>query len=187
MAKIVTYPDSSLNARCVECELGDKTLAKLVKEMTKMMYDNNGCGIAAPQVGDNRRLCIIDTDYDIEDASTRDPIVLINPEIFEVSGDEVEESEGCLSCPGVSVPIWRKPSVKVRFYDLEGEMWEMEGDGLLGRCIQHEIDHLDGITLFDSCTPSVRLRALEAYNRAKAEGCKPGDTSIVIEKEGERH
>ncbi len=186
MAKIVTYPDSLLNERCVECEIGDKSLDKLVKDMTSNMYNNNGCGIAAPQVGDNRRVCVIDTYYDVDDKSSRDPIVLINPEIIELSGEEVEETEGCLSCPGVSVPIWRKPFVRVCYYDLEGEMWELEGDGLLGRCIQHEIDHLNGITLFESCTPRVRLRALEAYELAKAERRKPGDTSISIEKEGER-
>ena len=66
---------------------------------------------------------------------------------------------------------------------MDGELWEIEGDGLLGRCLQHEIDHLNGKTLFESCTPEVRLRALAAYEEAKAAGARPGETAIVVEEE----
>ena len=87
MAKIITYPNKGLNEKCIDCTIGEKSLIKLAKAMTKQMYDNTGCGIAAPQVGDNRRLCIIDTEYDVDDKTTREPIIMVNPEIIELSGE----------------------------------------------------------------------------------------------------
>ena len=88
------------------------------------------------------RLVVIDCDTE---SDKQDPLVLVNPVLMETKGDPVTENEGCLSCPGISVPITRPPWARVRYFDLEGEEWEIEGDGLLGRCLQHEIDHLDGI------------------------------------------
>ena len=113
----------------------------------------------------------------------RDPLVMINPEIVELWGDMETAHEGCLSCPGVQIPITRPAFARVQYQDLDGELWEIEGDGLLGRCLQHEIDHLNGKTLFESCTPEVRLRALAAYEEAKAAGARPGETAIVVEEE----
>lgn len=178
MAKIVVFPDERLHVKCKPCEVGDRSLVKLAKTMAKEMYDNYGVGIAAPQIGSDKRIIVVDCDYDVEDKSTRDPLVLVNPEIIELSGEAVEDTEGCLSCPGISVPISRKSNAKVRFFDLEGAEWEIEGDGLLGRCLQHEIDHLNGITLFEACTPENRLKALADYNEAQKAGAKPGDTSV---------
>ena len=86
----------------------------------------------------------------------------------------------CLSCPGVTVPVKRQPWARVQYYDLDGELWEIEGDGLLGRCLQHEIDHLNGKTLFESCDPVTRIEALRAYEEAKAAGARPGDTDIEV-------
>ena len=101
---------------------------------------------------------------------------------MEVSGDPEIEEEGCLSCPGVFVPIERQPWVRVRYYDLDGELWEIESDGLLGRCLQHEIDHLDGKTLFESASPHERIKALKAYEEAKRLGAKPGETAASREE-----
>ncbi len=178
MAEIVLYPDKRLLTVCRDCEIGDRSLVRLSKEMAIQMYDNFGVGIAAPQIGDDRRIIVVDCDYDPEDKSTRDPLVLVNPEILETKGEPVEGGEGCLSCPGIQVPISRPPWVKVRFYDLEGAQWEIEADELLGRCLQHEIDHLNGKTLFESCSGTNRLIALADYEAAKAAGAKPGETSI---------
>ena len=80
--------------------------------------------------------------------------------------------------PGITVPITRQPWVRVRYLDLEGELWEIESDDLLGRCLQHEIDHLNGKTLFESCSPADRIAAVTEYENAIAAGAKPGDTSI---------
>ena len=178
MLPIVLSPDPRLGKVCEPCTPGDKNLKKLAKQMTKAMYKNNGVGLAAPQVGETIRLVVVDCDYDPDDARTQDPLVLVNPEIVELKGDPVTDNEGCLSCPGVYIPVERQPWARVRFYDLDGEMWEVSGDGLFGRCLQHEIDHLNGVTLFESCLPSVRLTALRQYEEAKAAGAKPGDVGV---------
>ena len=181
MFKIVEAPDPVLNTVCEPCEVGDKSLLRIAKQMAKLMYGNNGCGIAAPQVGLNKRLVVIDVDWDGENASTRNPIFLVNPEIVELAGEPVTDQEACLSCPGISVPVTRQPWARVQYFDLYGEEWEIEGDELLGRCLQHEIDHLDGRPLFESCDNEVKVRALQAYDQARSMGAKPGDTSILVD------
>lgn len=173
---IVKSPNPVLQQVCEPCEVGDRSLKKLAKQMARAMYQNNGCGLAAPQVGVTKRFIVVDCDESEEE----NPIFMVNPEIVELKGDPVTEGEGCLSCPGVTVPVSRQPWARVRYYDLDGELWEIEGDGLLGRCLQHEIDHLNGRTLFESCDPLTRIRALEAYEKALAAGAKPGDTSVEV-------
>ena len=173
MLKIVTSPDPLLNQVCEPCEPGDKSLKRLAKQMARAMYANDGVGIAAPQVGVLKRIIVVDCDPSEEET----PLVLVNPEIIETAGDPETDEEGCLSCPGISVPIERAPWVKVRFLDLDGEAWEIESDGLLGRCLQHEIDHLNGRTLFESASPRERIKALAAYAEAQKAGAKPGETS----------
>ena len=174
MLKIITSPDPLLNQVFETCDLSDKGLKKLAKQMEKAMYANDGVGIAAPQVGVLKRLIVID----VSPEDVRDPLVLVNPEILELDGELVTEDEGCLSCPGVSVPIERREWAKVKFFDLKGEEWEIEGDGILGRCLQHEIDHLNGITLFESAKPRDRIKALKEYEEARRAGAKPGETSV---------
>ena len=174
MLKIVQSPDPLLNQVCEPCVPGDRSLKKLAKQMEKAMYANDGVGIAAPQVGVLKRLIVID----VSPEDVRDSLVLVNPEILEASGEPEVEEEGCLSCPGISVPIERLPWVRVKYFDLKGEEWEVEGDGLLARCLQHEIDHLNGKTLFESASPRERIKALKAYEEAKQAGAKPGETSL---------
>ncbi len=176
MLTILESPHPVLNQVCEPCDLGDKTLRKLAKSMVKTMYKNGGCGLAAPQVGVAKRLVVIDCDQD-EDGE-QNPIVMVNPVIVETSGETVTDEEGCLSIPGISVPIARREFARARFFDLDGEEWEIEGDGLLGRCLQHECDHLDGITMFERCEPAARLEALAVYEQAQAAGAKPGQTSL---------
>ena len=174
MLNIVTFPDPILRQECEPCEPGDPSLKRLAKEMAKAMYEYDGVGIAAPQVGVLKRIVVVDCDVE---SKKKNPMVLVNPVIMETSGDPVTDVEGCLSCPGIGVPIERQPWVRVRYYDVDGELWEIESDGLLGRCLQHEIDHLNGRTLFDSCKPEFRLQALQDYEAAKATCAKPGDVN----------
>ena len=174
MLTIVEYPDPILRQMCEPCEPGDPSLKRLAKEMAKAMYKTDGVGIAAPQVGVLKRIIVVDCDVD---SKKKDPLVLVNPVIMELQGDPVTDVEGCLSCPGIGVPIERQPWVRVQYMDLDGDLWEIESDGLLGRCLQHEIDHLNGKTLFESCKPEVRLQALQDYETAKANGARPGDVN----------
>ncbi len=172
---VVTYPDPMLREVCVPCDPSDKSLKKLARQMANTMYANNGCGLAAPQVGVNKRIIVIDCD---QDSGTRNPITLLNPEIIETRGPEELDGEGCLSCPGITVEVRRPTYAIVKYTDLNGEDWIIEGDGLLGRCLQHEIDHLNGITLFESCDMNARIKALKDYKAAQQAGAKPGDTSV---------
>lgn len=170
--KILLAPDPLLREVCEPCEIGDPTLKSLAKKMANTMYENHGCGLAAPQVGVKKRIIVVDCDDPENDPH---PLVLVNPEILELDGNPVKEEEGCLSCPGISVPVSRKPFARVRYYDLDGNECTVEGDGLLGRCLQHEIDHLDGKTLFESCNALDRIRAIHDYKQALARGAKPGE------------
>lgn len=176
MISIVLSPNPILNQVCEPCEPGDRSLKKLAKQMARLMYKNDGCGLAAPQVGVCKRLVVVDCDQ--EETGEQNPLVLVNPVVVETSGEPVEAEEGCLSIPGIAVPISRPPFARVRFYDLDGEQWEVSGDGLLGRCLQHEIDHLDGVTMFERCTPLARIQALRDYETALAAGARPGETSV---------
>lgn len=173
--KIVLSPDPILRQVAEPCEVGDHALRRLGKQMAKTMYKNNGCGLAGPQVGVLKRIIVIDCDVESE---KQKPIVLVNPQIIDLQGDPVKDEEGCLSLPGISVPITRRPFAKVRYYDLDGNEQTIEGDGLLGRCLQHEIDHLEGRTLFESCSPIDRIKALRDYDEALKSGAKPGETSV---------
>ena len=173
--KVVNVPDPVLKMVCDPCTPGDPSLKKLAKKMANTMYKTDGCGIAAPQVGLPIRLIVIDCDTE---SGAENPITLVNPEIVKLDGPMVEDTEGCLSCPGISVPITRHEWAHVKYYDLDGKECEISGDGLLGRCLQHEIDHLNGRTLFESCSPMARLKALQDYQAAVAAGAKPGDVSI---------
>ncbi len=170
---IVLSPDPMLRQVCEPCRVEDKSIKKLAKQMAKAMYKNNGCGLAAPQVGVLKRVVVVDCDTESDE---KNPIYMINPELVELQGDPIVMGEGCLSCPGITVEIARPPFAKVRFLDLDGEEWTIEGDGLLGRCLQHELDHLDGKTMFEVCDPMTRIEALRAYEVALANGAKPGET-----------
>ncbi|MCR4624873.1 MAG: peptide deformylase [Lachnospiraceae bacterium] len=119
-------------------EMNDKTKT-LIEDMLETMYHANGVGLAAVQVGVLKRLVVIDVSEDGDN-----PIILINPEIIDKEGTQTGE-EGCLSVPGKSGTVTRANHVKVKAFNKNMELFELEGDELLARAIQHEVDHLDGI------------------------------------------
>lgn len=176
---IYTSPDPVLREVCEPVEIGDKTIKRTAKQMLKEMYKTNGIGLAAPQVGLLKRLVVIDTTYVEEDEDGRplkkNPLVLINPVIVEHSEEKIDSNEGCLSLPGISVDVKRWAWVKVKCLDENYNEIEYMGDGLFGRCMQHELDHLDGITLFERADPMTRIKALEAYKLAVENGARPGE------------
>ena len=124
----------------------DESIRELARDMLRSMYSAKGIGLAAPQVGIHKQLLVID--LDIEN-STTPPLVLINPEIVGSSASLETYEEGCLSIPGVYLDVIRPSSIKVSFRDEMGRPKKMNADGLISRCIQHEMDHLDGVLFVD--------------------------------------
>lgn len=138
---IVKFPDPILQRPAEPVTAFDDELRQLVEDMFASMYDAQGIGLAAPQIGISRRLTVIDLSFQ---KRPEDKIVLINPEIVDKRGKQVEE-EGCLSLPDIRDRVVRAAEVTVRASDAFGKPVEVSGTELLSRALQHEIDHLDGI------------------------------------------
>ena len=164
---IHTFPDPALQEVCEPVEHGDESIVRAAKQMLKDMYKADGVGLAAPQVGLLKRIVVIDTDYVTEDENgnylPKNPLVMINPEIIDHSEEQIDSTEGCLSLPGLSVNVKRWEWVKVKCLDENYNEVEHHGKDLFGICMQHELDHLDGMTLIERADPMTRLRALETY------------------------
>ena len=149
---IVLSPDPRLRQECAPIEEITSEIEHLVEKMKDDMFENGGCGLAAPQVGELIQLAIVDTDY--SDESDYDPYVLINPVIVEQSDNLVPYNEGCLSIPGINCEIKRPDHVVVEAYNLDGDLMRYEASGdLMCVCLQHEIDHLHGMTMFERLSP----------------------------------
>ena len=129
----------------------DEQLRKLVKEMFDTMYESEGIGLAATQIGVDKRVIVLDVSSSEEDGV---PMALVNPEIVGCEGSAIAVTEGCLSVPGVRGEVVRPETVIVRGLNENGEPVMLRAGGLLGRAIQHEIDHLDGILFIDRIPPS---------------------------------
>ena len=159
--KILQYPDTALKnvAKPLQKENINEDLRVLIEDMFETMYDANGGGLAATQIGVNSRLFIMNYP---EERQRR--IVAINPCIIEKKGEILEE-EGCLSFPGVLAKIKRAKWVKMLALDEFGKEYELESEGYVCRCIQHEIDHLNGITYFDHLSPLKRSIIEKKYKR----------------------
>jgi peptide deformylase len=150
--QIVKYPDPVLsNKGAAVTEFGPE-LAQFVQEMWASMYAAHGIGLAAPQIGVSKRITVIDVSFK---ERPDEKLVLINPEILGREGKQFEE-EGCLSLPEIREKVQRAARVKVRAQDVNGKFFEAEGDELLARAIQHEIDHLDGVLFIDRLSPLKR-------------------------------
>ncbi|HVW77072.1 MAG TPA: peptide deformylase [Alloacidobacterium sp.] len=139
--EIVKYPDPILQKPTELVTEFDDELRTLVDDMFESMYAAQGIGLAAPQIGISKRLTVIDLSFK---KNPEDKIVLINPEIIHREGKQSEE-EGCLSLPEIREKVSRAAKVRVRAQDLQGKWFEIDGEELLARAFQHEIDHLDGV------------------------------------------
>ena len=142
---VVKWPDPVLARRGEEVKTFDAELKTLVEEMFESMYAAQGIGLAAPQIALSKRIAVIDVSFG---KTAKDKIALINPEIVHSEGKQVEE-EGCLSLPEIREKVQRAERVRVKAQDVNGEWFEVEGDELLARALQHEIDHLDGVLFID--------------------------------------
>jgi peptide deformylase len=161
---IRVFPDPVLTMAASTVTSFDDDLARLAEDMLETMYEAPGVGLAAPQIGISKRIFVAD----IGDG----PFVVVNPTIAETSGKWKFE-EGCLSVPGRYWNIKRADYARATGVDLEGEPVEFEGDELMGRVLQHEIDHLNGILLLERLGARTRRSALSEL-RAEALGGKPG-------------
>ena len=179
MLKIVKYPNPILKKVATPVDTFDETLKKFVEDMYETMYASFGIGLAAPQVAESRRLFVMDVDQNPEEpeAVDRKPCVLINPEIIQREGDIIWE-EGCLSVPGLLIPVQRSQKIVVKTQDLDGNFIEITAEDLKAVCIQHELDHLDGILLCDRLTKE----QLNLYKKKMERG-----EILRIETEGEHH
>lgn len=160
--KIIYLPDSRLRQVSKPVEQFDDALHRLIDDMFETMYHARGVGLAAPQIGLNIRLSVVDASAD-----KTGQLVLVNPEIIEAHG-QAQYEEGCLSVPGAYDTVTRAESVRIRAQDKHGEFFEMTAEGLLGECFQHEIDHLNGKLFVDLLSPLKRAmarRKLEKFKR----------------------
>ena len=179
---VKTFGNPVLRKDCEPVEEITDEIRSLTEEMIKCMYDENGIGLAAPQIGINKRIFVIDTDVE-EDAilatpgeaylTPKMPMAIINPEIVTCSGPEMPFVEGCLSIPGVNATVLRPEVIRLKAMTIDGEKIDLECGGLLSRCAQHEIDHLNGILFTDKAVESEvadsqdKLDKLKAINQRK--------------------
>jgi peptide deformylase len=169
---ILEFPDPRLRTRAQPVEQVDRDLRKLIDDMFETMYAAPGIGLAATQVNVAKRVLVVDISE-----SRKEPLALINPEILSRDGVE-ETEEGCLSVPGVYDKVTRAERIRVRALDREGRTIEMDANGLLAVCIQHEIDHLDGKLFVDYLSELKRTRIRKKLEKERA--ASPGRRRKVL-------
>jgi peptide deformylase len=157
---ILQYPDPRLRTRAKPVTAVDDALRTLIDDMFETMYAAPGVGLAASQVDRHIRLIVIDVSEE-----NNQPLVFINPEILTTDGQPIEYKEGCLSVPGYYESVTRPERVRVRALDRDGNPFEMECDGLLAVCIQHEMDHLEGKLFVDYLSELKRTRIRQKLER----------------------
>jgi peptide deformylase len=191
---IVQYNDPILRIKGARVTAFDANLAQLANNMIETMHAAAGIGLAAQQIGLAQQLCVIDlsnTDRDFDweiDGATPPldiimPMVLANPKVAILEGDDTIYEEGCLSFPGINGDIVRPDVIRVKFQDALGTPHEMFCDGLLSRCVMHEVDHLNGVLFVDRMTKKVRktieveIKALALKNREDIPPSKQSEPS----------
>ncbi len=177
---LIIAPNPILKQISKPVEKVDESLRQLMKDMVTTMYNESGIGLAAVQVGILKRILVIDVDYEVENHNHHDhhncggihvkntnPRYFINPEIIEFSKESSSYNEGCLSFPEARAEVIRPETVKVKFLDFHGNQKTEEMDGILATCIQHEIDHLNGITFVDHISKLKRDMILNKMKKFK--------------------
>ncbi len=161
---IRVFPDPVLLQPALPVEQFDDALLVLLDDMAETMYVSEGIGLAAPQVGVSKRVVVIDVAPKEEQG--KNLIELVNPVIVGQEGS-CESDEGCLSFPELSVNVKRAASVVVEYYDRQGQHMRISAGGLLGVCLQHEIDHIDGVTMVDRLSGITRRLKLREFSRLR--------------------
>jgi peptide deformylase len=167
---ILTLPDRRLRKVSKPVETIDADLRRLVDDMFETMYAAPGIGLAAIQVGVDRRVVTMDL---ARKDQPKEPKVYLNPEVVWASPERSTYEEGCLSIPEVYEEVERPAAVKVRYMDLAGERHEIEASGLLATCLQHEIDHTNGVLFVDHISKLKRDRILKRFSKAARRASEP--------------
>ena len=169
---ILIIPDKRLRLKSEPVKAVDKTLRALIDDMFETMYAAPGIGLAAIQIGAARRVVTVDLAKKDE---PKQPQVFINPEVTWVSDEKATYEEGCLSIPEYYEEVERPKSVRVKYLDLDLKPQEIEADGLLATCLQHEIDHTNGVLFIDHISKLKRNMVMKKFKKAakKTEGAKP--------------
>lgn len=158
--RILTHPDPALRQRADEvAPAADPSLRDLAARMSEVMYAAPGVGLAATQLGVLKRVIVFDLDEGL--------VAVCNPVLTDVSEETVLEEEGCLSVPGIVVPVERAERVVCEGLDLDGSPVRIEAHDILARVLQHEVDHLNGVLIIDRASPEARREALREYNEAR--------------------
>ena len=164
--KILTLPDPILRKTSEPVEKIDKKIKNLMDDMLETMYAAPGIGLAAVQIGILKRIIVIDLS---KEGEKKKPIFIVNPEIISQSSDLVSYEEGCLSIPNQFAEVERPNTCKIKFLDYEGNKKELEAEGLLATCIQHEIDHLNGILFIDYLSKLKKEMIIKKVKKQKKE------------------
>ncbi len=169
---ILIIPDRRLRAKSESVKAVDKSLRALIDDMFETMYAAPGIGLAAIQIGVSKRVVIMDLAKKDE---PKQPQVFINPEVVWISEEKATYEEGCLSIPEYYEEVERPKSVKVKFLDLDLKPQEIDADGLLATCLQHEIDHINGVLFIDHISKLKRDMVVKRFKKAakKTDGAKP--------------
>ena len=161
---IIVAPDPRLKETCAPVEAVDAAVRTLMDDLLESMHAARGIGLAAPQVGITKRIIVVDVARDEEPPS---PLRMANPEIVRASDELIAADEGCLSLPEHYAEVVRPATVTVRFTDYDNVVRELDADGILGTCIQHEMDHLDGILFVDHVSALKRSIILRKLTKMK--------------------
>jgi peptide deformylase len=162
--EIIVAPDPRLKVTATPVDGVDDDVRKLMDDMLETMHSAQGIGLASTQVGDPRRVIVVDVSGVDDDP---DPIRMANPELVWTSDEEGTHEEGCLSLPEQYAEVVRPDSIRVRYLDETGEICEQDADGLLATCVQHEMDHLDGVLFVDHISSLKRGMILRKLTKVK--------------------
>ena len=169
---VIYVPDTRLKQISSPVEVINEEVHSLLDTMLDVMYRDEGCGLAAIQLGIPKRLIVIDFGEDDEEMPAGGPLFMINPEITWTSEEQVTLREGCLSIPGVAVDVTRPVRARIAFTNRKGAREEHEAGGYLGRCFLHEIDHLNGLTSLDRVSALKRKMLLNKSRRYQRTMCE---------------
>ena len=171
---VLIYPDTGLREHAATVKIVDADIRRLVDDMAETMYTAPGIGLAAVQVGEYKRVVVIDVSDDKSELK-----VFINPVITASSGEQ-ESEEGCLSVPGVYAPVKRAEQIVVRALDRQGDEFTLAAEGMLAVCIQHEVDHLDGKVFVDYLSRMKRERIRKKFTKRVQSNSEDNASSAVL-------